>query len=151
MHGKGYGMPSSHAQFVTFFSLTLTLFLLFRHVPHPTETHTPFSFFQRLLLSIAALVSAGAVAVSRIYLNYHTPKQVLVGCTAGAIFAVAWFGFTTYLRRAGWVDWVLDQWLARQLRMRDLVVQEDLVDSGWARWEDRRLRRRTSLNGKKLS
>jgi len=150
MHGKGYGMPSSHAQFVTFFSLTLTLFLLFRHVPHPTETHTPFSFFQRLLLSIAALTSAGAVAVSRIYLSYHTPKQVLVGCTAGAIFAVAWFGFTTYLRRAGWVDWVLDQWLARQLRVRDLVIQEDLVDSGWARWEDRKLKR-TALNGKKLS
>jgi len=151
MHGKGYGMPSSHAQFVTFFSLTLTLFLLFRHVPHPTETHTPFSFFQRALLSIAALVSAGAVAVSRIYLSYHTPKQVLVGCTAGAIFAVVWFGFTTYLRRAGWVDWGLDTYIARQLRMRDLVVQEDLVDSGWARWEDRRLKQRGVLDGKKKS
>ncbi|KAF2878546.1 DOLPP1 protein [Massariosphaeria phaeospora] len=150
MHGKGYGMPSSHAQYVTFFSLSLTLFLLFRHDPHPTETHTPFSFLQRLALSVLALVSAAAVAVSRIYLSYHTPRQVLVGCAAGAGFAVVWFGFTTYLRSAGWVDWALEQYLARLFRVRDLVVQEDLADSGWARWEERRLRRQAiRVQGKK--
>jgi dolichyldiphosphatase len=141
MHGKGYGMPSSHAQYVSFFSVTLALFLLFRHVPHLTETHTPFTFSQRFALSILALVSAAAVACSRIYLNYHTPKQVLVGCAAGVIFAVVWFGFTTYLRRAGWVEWALDTSLARLFRVRDLVVQEDLVDSGWGRWEERRRKR----------
>jgi dolichyldiphosphatase len=138
MHGKGYGMPSSHAQFVTFFSVTLTFFLLFRHVPHPTDTHTPFSFFQRFILSVLALVSAAAVASSRIYLSYHTPKQVLVGCAAGAIFAVFWFAFTTYLRKAGWIEWALETELAKLLRVRDLVIQEDLVDSGWARWVERR-------------
>jgi dolichyldiphosphatase len=145
MHGKGYGMPSSHAQFVAFFSVTLALFLLFRHVPHPTETHTPFSFVQRFALSVLALASAAAVAVSRIYLNYHTPKQVLVGCFAGAVCAVVWFGFTTYLRRAGWVEWVLETELARLFRVRDLVIQEDLVDSGWARWVERRRTRQPSF------
>ncbi|KAF2688477.1 DOLPP1 protein [Lentithecium fluviatile CBS 122367] len=140
MHGKGYGMPSSHAQFVSFFSVTLAFFLLFRHVPHPTETHTPLTFIQRFALSVIALASAAAVACSRIYLNYHTPRQVLVGCAAGVIFAVVWFGFTTYLRRAGWVEWALKTYLARMFRVRDLVVQEDLVDSGWARWEERRRR-----------
>jgi dolichyldiphosphatase len=140
MHGKGYGMPSSHAQFVSFFSVTLTLFLLFRHVPHPTETHTPLSFASRFFLSILALICAGAVAVSRIYLSYHTNKQVMVGCAAGALFAFFWFGFTTYLRRAGWIEWGLETWISRALRIRDLVIQEDLVDSGWARWEDRRKR-----------
>jgi dolichyldiphosphatase len=149
MHGKGYGMPSSHAQFVTFFSVTLTFFLLFRHVPHPTDTHTPFSFFQRFILSVLALVSAAVVASSRIYLNYHTPKQVLVGCAAGAIFAVFWFAFTTYLRKAGWIEWALETELARLLRVRDLVIQEDLVDSGWARWVERRSR--ASLNAGKKS
>lgn len=150
MHGKGYGMPSSHAQFVSFFSVTLTLFLLFRHVPHPTETHTPFTFGGRFLLSLVALACAGAVASSRIYLNYHTNKQVLVGCAAGAIFAFVWFGFTTYLRRAGWVEWALETWIFRLLRVRDLVIQEDLVDSGWARWEDRRKRQASfRVQGKK--
>jgi dolichyldiphosphatase len=149
MHGKGYGMPSSHAQFVGFFSVSLTLFLLLRHVPHPTETHTPFSFSQRLFLSLCAIASAGAVAWSRVYLNYHTPKQVLVGCAAGAIFAVIWFGFTAFLRRAGWVEWCLDTYSARLLRIRDLVVQEDLADSGWARWEERRRRRNLVVQGVK--
>ncbi|KAK1912112.1 hypothetical protein P3342_009711 [Pyrenophora teres f. teres] len=149
MHGKGYGMPSSHAQFVSFFSVTLALFLLFRHVPHPTDTHTPFSLGGRFLLSVLALVCAGAVAVSRIYLSYHTPKQVMVGCAAGAVFALVWFGFTTYLRRAGWIEWALETWLLRLLRVRDLVVQEDLVDSGWARWEDRRKRQTFQVQGKK--
>lgn len=151
MHGKGYGMPSSHAQFVTFFSLTLTFFLLFRHSPHPTETHTPFTFFQRLVLSVLALAGAAAVASSRVYLNYHTPKQVLVGCSAGAIFAVVWFLVTTYLRRAGWIEWALETQLSRLFRVRDLVIQEDLVDSGWARWEERRKRRAFQVQGKKSS
>lgn len=149
MHGKGYGMPSSHAQFVSFFSVTLTLFLLFRHVPHPTETHTPFSFGGRLLLSLLAVAGAGAVATSRIYLNYHTPKQVMVGVAAGAAFALVWFGFTTYLRRAGWVEWALETWIARVLRVRDLVVQEDLVDSGWARWIERQQKSKFRHQGKK--
>ncbi|TKA61722.1 hypothetical protein B0A49_09999, partial [Cryomyces minteri] len=79
MNGKGYGMPSSHAQFVFFFSVSLTLFLLLRHNPyalHASPTHIPTSFAERALLSLAALASAAAVAGSRIYLNYHTPKQV---------------------------------------------------------------------------
>lgn len=149
MHGKGYGMPSSHAQFVSFFSVTLTLFLLFRHVPHPTDTHTPFTFGGRFFLSLLALASAGTVATSRIYLSYHTPKQVMVGVAAGAAFAVAWFGFTTYLRRAGWIDWALETWIAKMLRVRDLVVQEDLVDSGWARWVERRQKQGFKYQGKK--
>jgi dolichyldiphosphatase len=147
MNGKGYGMPSSHAQFVTFFSVSLTLFLLVRHQPIPSSTHTPTTFGQRLLLSALSLVSAGAVAQSRIYLNYHTPKQVLVGVSAGGVFAVLWFIFVAYLRWAGWVEWGLNTDIARFFRFRDLVLTEDLTDAGWARWENRRAKR--SSNGKK--
>lgn len=150
MNGKGYGMPSSHAQFVTFFSLSLTLFLLFRHTPHPTRTHTPTTYMERLLLSILALCSAGVVAGSRIYLSYHTPKQVAVGCAAGAVFAVLWFIFTSILRQQGWIYWGLNTTIARMLRFRDLVVEEDLVDAGWARWDERRkLKSRVEFAGKK--
>lgn len=146
MHGKGYGMPSSHSQFVTFFSLSLSLFLLFRHVPSPSTTHTPISLSERALLSSVACLCAAAVVTSRVYLNYHTPRQVLVGCAAGAVFAVVWFVFTTYLRRAGWIEWALDTRWARSVRMRDLIVGEDLVDAGWERWEGkRRLRLRSDL------
>ena len=141
MYGKGYGMPSSHAQFVAFFSLTLTLFLLYRHNPKLSRAPTSTSLSQRALLSLAALLCAAAVATSRIYLNYHTGRQVLVGSTAGAFSALAWFASTMWLRRSGLLDWGLDTEIAKLLRMRDLVVEEDLAEAGWQRWEEmRRLR-----------
>lgn len=148
IHGKGYGMPSSHAQFVAFFSIYLTLFLLVRHEPHPTKTHTPLSLTHRLSLSVAALLSAAAVAGSRVYLSYHTPKQVMAGCAAGAVIAVGWFVATAILRKSGWLEWTLDTEVARHFRMRDLAVTEDLMDAGWARWEERR-KKRSTPNGKK--
>jgi dolichyldiphosphatase len=149
MHGKGYGMPSSHAQFVAFFSLSLTLFLLFRHVPKkPTRSHTPLSLVARVGLSGLALTCAGLVAWSRIYLSYHTPKQVVVGLLAGAVSAVGWFGVTTVIRQTGILAWALDQYPARLFRMRDLVVEEDLCQAGWEKWEDKRISMHKT-NGKK--
>lgn len=153
IHGKGYGMPSSHAQFVAFFSVSLTLFLLVRHNPHApgaSSTHIPTSFIQRLALSLLVLGGAAAVAESRIYLSYHTPRQVIAGCIAGAVLAVAWFAVTTWLRHTGWVDWALDTSISKYFRMRDLVVNEDLVDAGWERWQNRK-QRRAGTSGKKLA
>lgn len=150
MHGKGYGMPSSHAQFVAFFSLSLTMFLLFRHTPkQPTPSHTPLSLVTRIGLSGLALANAGLVAWSRTYLNYHTPKQVLVGCLAGAVSALSWFLVTTIVRRVGLLEWFLYQYPARLFRMRDLVVEEDLCQAGWEKWETKRAAKRATANGKK--
>lgn len=156
MNGKGYGMPSSHAQFVSFFAISMLLFLLVRHnphAPHASTTHIPTSFVERSLLALLILAGAAAVAQSRIYLNYHTPKQVLVGCIAGAVCAIGWFIVTTYLRHAGWLDWALDMSIPKYFRMRDLVVNEDLVDAGWERWQTRRQKRdaaQISVNAKKI-
>ena len=36
------------------------------------------------------------------------------------------------------MEWGLDTRVARELRMRDLVVEEDLVAPGWERWERKR-------------
>jgi len=144
MHGKGYGMPSSHSQFVTFFALSLTLWLLFRHIPtSSTTSYSPSTLSERVLLSLLACMGAGAVAASRVYLNYHTPKQVLVGVAAGAVFAIIWFLFTTLLRRWGLIDWALETWISRKFRFRDLITTEDIQDAGWGRWETRRKARRS--------
>ncbi|CAL3966168.1 hypothetical protein PZA11_002907 [Diplocarpon coronariae] len=149
MHGKGYGMPSSHAQFVAFFSLSLTLFLLSRHVPKkPTPSHAPLTMTSRVMLSGLALGSAGLVAWSRIYLNYHTPKQVLVGCLAGSASALSWFAITTIVRQSGLLGWILDQYPVRLFRMRDLVVEEDLCQAGWEKWETKRITKQ-DVKGKK--
>lgn len=143
-------MPSSHAQFIAFFSVSLTLFLLIRHQPshhastqsqsnsHLYPTYPPTTYLQRLLLSTLALTGAALVALSRIYLNYHTPRQVLVGVCAGAIFAVVWFVACSWARSSGWLEWGVDTRLVRLVRVRDLIVTEDLQDAGWGRWEARR-------------
>ncbi|KAK5088302.1 hypothetical protein LTR05_002519 [Lithohypha guttulata] len=174
MHGKGYGMPSSHAQFVSFFAVSLTLFLLLRHQPSTQHHHNSpprsstitgktstatnnfdpliyptyrqSSLLERLVLSLLAICGATAVAASRIYLSYHTPRQVLVGVIAGILFALLWFMGTSWLRTEGWVEWGLDTYLARLVRLRDLIVTEDLQDAGWGRWE---ARRRMMVKGKR--
>jgi dolichyldiphosphatase len=90
------------------------------------------------------MIGAAAVATSRVYLSYHTPKQILVGITAGTIFAVVYFLFTASLRRFGWIDWALDTRLARMIRLRDLITTEDLQDAGWGRFEAQRKARQES-------
>lgn len=136
--GKGYGMPSSHAQFMAFFAISLSLFLIVRHIPTRTTSYSPTTFVERILLSLIVYGGAGAVAASRVYLNYHTPRQVWVGVAAGANFAVLWFLFTAYLRHSGWLGWGLDIWPCRELRVRDLITTEDIQDAGWERWQERR-------------
>ena len=152
MNGKGYGMPSSHAQFLAFYSVSLTLFLLYRHASPPSLASSPSSnsstpLLHRVAVSVVSVILAVLVAASRIYLNYHTPRQVLVGCVAGAVSAVAWFAITELFRRTGWLHWVLDLGVCRALRIRDLVVEEDLVEAGWREWEARTKWRR-GIDGK---
>lgn len=144
MFGKGYGMPSSHAQFMTFFAVYLTLFLVTRHSPSYTGSYPYCDFLLRAAVTVGLCAAAAAVAASRIYLNYHTPRQVLAGCGAGFMCACGWFVITGLLRRSGWIDWAEDLAVARLLRIRDLVVSEDLAEAGWQRWEARRLKQRHS-------
>ena len=154
MNGKGYGMPSSHSQFIAFFAVTTTLFLLLRHTPPPPEKrgpHTPLPYWQRILLSVSVIAVAAAMGPSRIYLSYHTPFQVVVGISAGIISAVIWYAFTALLRSEGWIDWALETKLARLGRWRDLVIEEDLVEGGWRRWvEKRKSKMKTNDFGKIL-
>ncbi|KAI5921349.1 PAP2 superfamily protein [Camillea tinctor] len=141
MNGKGYGMPSSHAQFVAYFAISMTLFLLVRHRPPSPgvrrRNHTPMTMLERAVWSVACLVMAAAVAWSRIYLNYHTEKQVIVGSIAGAVSAVAWFIITSIIRQTGWLTWAIETPPARWLRVRDLVVEEDPCQAGWEKWDDK--------------
>ena len=72
MMGKGYGMPSSHAQFVAYFAVYLGLWVVVRHDPWKTnesKTHVPTPMWQRVGLALAALGGAVAVAQSRMYVT----------------------------------------------------------------------------------
>lgn len=186
--GKGYGMPSSHAQFVAFWAVAMALFLLVRHTPSWTDhgygprssaaatngqqgggargagngnrdtrsaarrtsswgqdwvmvesyAHRPWSYAERAAAAVFVLGVAALVAWSRVYLGYHTVNQVLVGCLAGAVCAVAWYAATAAARGYGLLAWALESPVARGLRVRDLVVSEDLCQAGWEKWEDRK-------------
>lgn len=81
---------------------------------------------------------AGAVAWSRIYLGYHTEKQVVAGWVAGVVIAIVWFVVTTVVREFGLLAWALELPVARWFRLRDLVVEEDLCQAGWEKWEGKR-------------
>lgn len=141
IHGKGYGMPSSHAQFVAFWSVSLTLFLLLRHRPQtqaPHAGHTrSWTVVERAGIALVTAVVAGLTAWSRIYLNYHTPRQVIVGSVAGVVIGLGWFAVTAVVRRTGLLAWGLELPIAKALRVRDLVVSEDVCQAGWEKWERR--------------
>nr|XP_025043153.1 dolichyldiphosphatase 1 isoform X1 [Pelodiscus sinensis] len=87
-----YGMPSSHSQFMWFFSVYSFLFLYLRM--HQTNNARFLDLLWRHVLSICLLIVAFLVSYSRVYLLYHTWSQVLYGGVAGSIMAVAWFAFT---------------------------------------------------------
>ena len=111
--------------------------------------HEPWSFAHRFVASVGALVLAGAVAWSRTYLGYHTEKQVLVGCGAGTLCAFAWFGVTHVVRQSGLLGQILDFPVVRWFRVRDLVVEEDLPQAGWEKWEEQRVAKREIEERKK--
>lgn len=186
--GKGYGMPSSHAQFAVFWAVALGLFLVARHKPRSVGrvigrnvrsgpgagaganaggsgepntgrttrfrggglgqiqlqdveayAHQPWSLIERIAVSVVALALASMVAASRVYLGYHTPRQVLAGSLAGFVCAIGWFAVTYLLRQTGYLGQALDWPVARWFRIRDLVVEEDMCQAGWEKWEEKRL------------
>ncbi|KAM0335819.1 hypothetical protein ACHAQA_000869 [Verticillium albo-atrum] len=141
IHGKGYGMPSSHAQFVAFWAVFLLLFLFVRHRPANRDEayrSRALSRAERSVAGLVAVATAAAVAWSRVYLGYHTARQVAVGLGAGAVCAVGWFAATKYARDAGLLGWALRLPVVRWFRVRDLLLEEDLCQAGWERWEERR-------------
>ncbi|XP_001505626.2 dolichyldiphosphatase 1 isoform X2 [Ornithorhynchus anatinus] len=87
-----YGMPSSHAQFMWFFSVYSFLFLYLRM--HQTNNARFLDLLWRHVLSLCLVTVALLVSYSRVYLLYHTWSQVLYGGIAGSVMAVAWFAFT---------------------------------------------------------
>lgn len=156
IHGKGYGMPSSHAQFVAFWSVSLALFVLVRHTPPRADAKTlaershmnrPWTLGERAAVSVAGFAVAALIAWSRIYLSYHTVRQVLAGTATGVVFAFVWYAAVGLARSGGWLTWALDIPLARAMRMRDLLVEEDPCQAGWEKWEEKKKRKGTTAKG----
>jgi dolichyldiphosphatase len=79
-----YGMPSSHTQFMWFFTTYSTMYLMRRIPPVKLRRWRGLVLFALYCLTIG-------VTTSRIYLGYHTVSQVLAGLGIGCLTGTCWY------------------------------------------------------------
>ncbi|PWN36057.1 uncharacterized protein FA14DRAFT_112716, partial [Meira miltonrushii] len=97
--GTGYGMPSSHSQFVGYFMMFWCAhFIRFRPgMSRRKRTQSAPSLIDLIRsLEHAALVTfiifgSLMTAYSRYHLSYHTPLQIIVGLSLGMASGLAWY------------------------------------------------------------
>jgi len=118
-----YGMPSSHSQFMWFFSIYMFLFIWVR-LQHITNTKTV--WFCKTIGSFGCFVTALVVTFSRIYLLYHTVNQVIVGSLIGSLLGLFWFLLTNYVFTP-WFQTVASWWLCEWLLIRDQTLIPNVV------------------------
>ncbi|KAJ1024713.1 hypothetical protein NDA16_002753 [Ustilago loliicola] len=99
--GAGYGMPSSHSQFLGFFA---AFFLLHFYLNRPPllKPRTLINSMRRFEHALAMLLIASIsilTCYSRHHLHYHTPLQIFVGVSVGLAFGATYYYFTEYLPR----------------------------------------------------
>lgn len=112
-----YGMPSSHSQFLWFFSIYMLLFVWIR-LRHLSNPNTVWMWIWKTAVSAGCVFAALVVSVSRystalhlfykskqtmnviklfrVYLMYHTVTQVIIGALLGSILAILWFLFVHF-------------------------------------------------------
>ncbi|XP_030853558.1 dolichyldiphosphatase 1 isoform X2 [Strongylocentrotus purpuratus] len=87
-----YGMPSSHSQLMWFFATYTVLFIYIRL--HQPNSNLFIEQVWRHLAAIGVILVALLVSGSRVYLKYHTVRQVVCGGLLGILLAVPWFIIT---------------------------------------------------------
>ncbi|KIO30070.1 hypothetical protein M407DRAFT_5887 [Tulasnella calospora MUT 4182] len=144
-HGSGYGFPSSHSQYMGFFSTFLILHFAIRH-RFNSNGSTILDGLLRLAIVCALILWAGLVAYSRYHLKYHTSFQIIGGLSIGAISGSAWYLVAEYIpvNRPDSIlgrlrTTFLDSRLARWLRIRDgwAIYGDGGHEEEWVRWRER--------------
>lgn len=87
-----YGMPSGHSQFSWFFATYIICFVCIR-LHHMNNNSTLETVWKTVIL-LSCVSFAMVVSISRIYLQYHTWKQVICGTLVGIMFGSFWFALT---------------------------------------------------------
>ncbi|KAG0259877.1 Dolichyldiphosphatase 1 [Mortierella polycephala] len=126
--GDGYGMPSSHSQFMAYFSTYVAILMYRRGVaPGAVIPH---------IVSGLVIFWSGMVIYSRVHLFYHTWQQVVAGTICGCLFAVGYYYITNrILRPMGLFAWVVNHPWARSLYIRDTDMVDDLAQFDWEMWQ----------------
>ncbi|KAI9316770.1 dolichyl pyrophosphate phosphatase [Dichotomocladium elegans] len=134
--GTGYGMPSSHAQFMGFFAVYGTLYLW----THIKLDHIAYKNF----ISLALAGLAALVAYSRIYLGYHTPTQVAVGMAIGCTYGACWHGLMErVIRPSHVIDRIMQHPIARVLYLRDMRHIDNVAKWDYEQWRKSYYTRKT--------
>ena len=135
-----YGMPSNHSQFVWFFGAFWCCFLL----SHRNNVCLDEQFFPqkhrgmlsavsrtarvlRLVACVLCILGAVAVSWSRVYLGYHTFRQVFVGAIVGAMGGIAWYGSTISFFERQIFTPVVNSWLGTYFAVSNLLGRRDVV------------------------
>lgn len=93
-HGK-YGMPSDHSQHI-FYLATFFILLIINRCYFKTNNKS-YQYLVKGSLILGAEVTAMLVAYSRVYLEYHTVEQVIIGGAIGSISGAVWFFLVHYI------------------------------------------------------
>lgn len=100
--GTGYGMPSSHSQFMGFFAAFCLLHL---HAHRPRSARAPVRLVacarkaEHVASQAFVLLLSLATVFSRWYLGYHNASQVLVGSFLGLLVGGVYWHMTENLAR----------------------------------------------------
>ncbi|KAJ3416719.1 Dolichyldiphosphatase 1 [Chytridiales sp. JEL 0842] len=118
--GNGYGYPSSHSQFMTFFATFISLHIFLR-LKYKRALWKP-------LLAFGNFAMAALVAYSRVHLFYHTYPQVVAGSLIGVVTGALWYFIADLIlhpiiAKSG----ILDSYLAKWARIRDSRDIDDVV------------------------
>ncbi|SNX86349.1 related to CAX4 - required for full levels of dolichol-linked oligosaccharides [Melanopsichium pennsylvanicum] len=99
--GAGYGMPSSHSQFLGFFAaFFLSHFYLNR--PQLLRPRTLINSMRRFEHALAMVLIASIsilTCYSRHHLHYHTSLQIVTGLSIGLVFGGVYYYVTEHLSR----------------------------------------------------
>ncbi|KAF9313212.1 hypothetical protein BG003_005502 [Podila horticola] len=124
--GDGYGMPSSHSQFMAFFATYLTILMYRRGV-------TPGSISDLITNEAFSRPRADPISV---HLYYHTWQQVVAGTICGCLFATGYFFFVNnFLRSKGMQDWMVGNSFAHWALLRDVGEIDNVYKWEWDNWQ----------------
>ncbi|KAK9467171.1 PAP2 superfamily-domain-containing protein [Lipomyces arxii] len=127
----GYGLPSAHSQFMAFHATYLCLWMFLR-------AHQ-FSQRKRYLRAISLACLTSTVIFSRVYLYYHTWKQVIVGFSIGVVTGTLWFAGIVALRELGVIELILNLSVVRAMYFKDTTYLRSFVRDEFVAWTRNRV------------
>lgn len=110
------GMPSNHSHFLFFLFVTIDLIVKTKNV------------WYRRTLTFGTLFLALCVATSRVFFEFHSTEQVVVGALFGTISGFIWRKFFQILSKSSFFKRLQHSWIGNQLYLRSISEIEDVLE-----------------------